>query len=167
VPEARAGQVAVGDRAEARLAAAPGQMMVGRVTALLPVLSDATRSLRVRVELPNRDGKLRSGQSAQVLLVGSGEDTALAVPTEAVIRTGQRALVMVAGDGGRYRSQEVTLGPELGDKTVIHAGLSEGQQVVASGQFLLDSEASLLGIGATLPTQPANPPSVPAGEHAP
>ncbi len=167
VPEARAGQVAVGDRAEARLAAAPGQMMVGRVTALLPVLSDATRSLRVRVELPNADGRLRPGQSAQVLLVGSGEDTALAVPTEAVIRTGQRALVMVAGDGGRYAPVEVTLGPELGDKTVIRAGLSEGQQVVSSGQFLLDSEASLLGIGATLPTQPANPPSVPAGEHAP
>ncbi len=167
VPEALAGQVAVGDRAEARLAAAPGQMIVGRVTALLPTLNDATRSLRVRVELPNADGRLRPGQSAQVQLVGGGAETALAVPTEAVIRTGQRALVMVAGDGGRYAPVEVTLGPELGDKTVIHAGLDEGQQVVSSGQFLLDSEASLLGVGATLPTQPANPPSVPAGEHAP
>ena len=167
VPEAQAGRLAVGARAEAHLAAAPGETIVGRVTALLPVLSDATRSLRVRVELPNADGRLRPGQSAQVLLVGSGEDTALAVPTEAVIRTGQRALVMVAGDGGRYAPVEVTLGPELGDKTVIRAGLSEGQQVVSSGQFLLDSEASLLGIGATLPAQPANPPALPDREQTP
>ncbi|MFP5464301.1 MAG: efflux RND transporter periplasmic adaptor subunit, partial [Gammaproteobacteria bacterium] len=147
VPQAQAGQVTVGARAEAQLAAAPGQTVVGRVTALLPTLNEATRSLRVRVELPNADGRLRPGQSARVQLVGDGAHTALAVPTEAVIRTGRRALVMVAGDGGRYRPQEVTLGPELGDKTVIRAGLDEGQQVVASGQFLLDSEASLLGIG--------------------
>ncbi|MEA3221165.1 efflux RND transporter periplasmic adaptor subunit [Immundisolibacter sp.] len=147
VPEAQARQVTVGARAEAHLAAAPGETVVGRVTALLPTLNDATRSLRVRVELPNADGRLRPGQSAQVRLLGDDADTALAVPTEAVIRTGRRALVMVAGDGGRYRSQEVTLGPELGDKTVIRAGLDEGQQVVASGQFLVDSEASLLGIG--------------------
>jgi Cu(I)/Ag(I) efflux system membrane fusion protein len=148
VPQAQAAQVTVGARAEAELAATPGQPIVGRVSALLPILNEATRSLRVRVELPNADGRLRPGQSAQVRLLGDGADTALAVPTEAVIRTGRRALVMVAGDGGRYRPQEVTLGPELGDRTVIRAGLDEGQQVVASGQFLLDSEASLLGIGA-------------------
>ncbi len=148
VPQAQAGQVTIGDRAETHLASMPGQPVVGRVSALLPTLNDATRSLRVRVELPNADGRLRPGQSARVRLVGDGADTALAVPTEAVIRTGRRALVMVAGDGGRYRPQEVTLGLEVGDKTVIRAGLDEGQQVVASGQFLLDSEASLLGIGA-------------------
>lgn len=167
VPEALAGQVAVGARAEAHLAAAPGQPIVGRVTALLPALNDVTRSLRVRVELPNPGGMLRPGQSAQVQLLGDGADTALAVPTEAVIRTGQRALVMVAGDGGRYRPQQVTLGPELGDKTVVRAGLDEGQQVVASGQFLLDSEASLLGLGATPPNQPTNPPALPDREQAP
>ena len=170
VPEARAGQVAVGDRAEAHLASSPGQPIVGRVTALLPTLNAATRSLRLRVELPNRDGKLRPGQSARVQLAGGSEETALAVPTEAVIRTGQRALVMVAGDGGRYAPVEVTLGPELGDKTVIRTGLDEGQQVVASGQFLLDSEASLLGIGASPaanPAPPANPPARPDQEHAP
>jgi len=170
VPEAQAGQVTIGDRAEARLASMPGQPIVGRVTALLPTLNDATRSLRVRVELPNRDGKLRPGQSARVQLAGGGADTALAVPTEAVIRTGQRALVMVAGDGGRYAPVEVTLGPELGDNTVIRTGLDEGQQVVASGQFLLDSEASLLGIGAgpaADPAPPADRPAIHDGEHAP
>ncbi|WP_448508156.1 efflux RND transporter periplasmic adaptor subunit [Immundisolibacter sp.] len=170
VPQAQAGQVTIGDRAEAHLASMPGQPVVGRVTALLPTLNDATRSLRVRVELPNADGRLRPGQSARVRLAAGGEDTALAVPTEAVIRTGQRALVMVAGDGGRYAPVEVTLGPELGDKTVIRTGLDEGQQVVASGQFLLDSEASLLGIGAGPPTDrapPANPPALLDRERAP
>jgi Cu(I)/Ag(I) efflux system membrane fusion protein len=167
VPQAQAGQVTIGARAEARLDSVPGQPVVGRVTALLPTLNDATRSLRVRVELPNRDGKLRPGQSARVRLAAGGDDSALAVPTEAVIRTGQRALVMVAGDGGRYRPQEVTLGPELGNKTVIRTGLDEGQQVVASGQFLLDSEASLLGIGAGPPADPANLPALPDREHAP
>lgn len=164
VPQARAGQVTVGARAEAELAATPGQPIVGRVSALLPTLNEATRSLRVRVELPNADGRLRPGQSAQVRLLGDDADTALAVPTEAVIRTGRRALVMVAGDGGRYRPQEVTLGPELGDKTVIRAGLDEGQQVVASGQFLLDSEASLLGIGAGPAAD--RPVAAPHGGHA-
>ncbi|HEX2797530.1 MAG TPA: efflux RND transporter periplasmic adaptor subunit, partial [Immundisolibacter sp.] len=164
VPEAQAGQVTIGDRAEVHLASMPGAPIAGRVSALLPTLSDVTRSLRVRVELPNRDGKLRPGQSARVQLVGDGTDTALAVPTEAVIRTGRRALVMVAGDGGRYRPQEVTLGPELGDKTVIRAGLDEGQQVVASGQFLLDSEASLLGIGAGPAAD--RPVAAPHGGHA-
>ncbi len=164
VPEARAGQVTVGARAQVQLAAAPGQTIVGRVSALLPTLNDATRSLRVRVELPNADGRLRPGQSALVRLVGDGAETALAVPTEAVVRSGRRALVMVAGDGGRYRPQEVTLGPELGDRTVIRAGLEEGQQVVASGQFLLDSEASLLGIGAGPAVD--RPVAAPHGGHA-
>lgn len=167
VPEALAGQVTIGAGAEARLAALPGQTIAGRVTALLPTLNDATRSLRARVELPNPDGMLRPGQSARVRIAAGSDDTALAVPTEAVIRTGRRALVMVAGDGGRYHPQEVTLGPELGDKTVIRAGLDEGQQVVASGQFLLDSEASLLGLGVTLPNQPTNPPAMSDREQAP
>lgn len=68
------------------------------------------------------------------------------VPSEAVIRTGRRALVMLAEDGGRYRPVEVRPGPESDGRTVILSGLEEGQQVVASGQFLLDSEASLRGM---------------------
>jgi Cu(I)/Ag(I) efflux system membrane fusion protein len=70
----------------------------------------------------------------------------LLLPSEALIRTGKRALVMVAEEGGRYRPVEVQVGAENQDQTVILAGLQEGQQVVASGQFLLDSEASLKGI---------------------
>jgi Cu(I)/Ag(I) efflux system membrane fusion protein len=70
----------------------------------------------------------------------------LVVPTEAVIRTGKRSLVMLAEEGG-FRPVVVVLGQEVGDRTVITSGLTEGQKVVASGQFLLDSEASLRGLG--------------------
>lgn len=148
VPESRAGAVRLGQSAEATFAAFPGKPVQGRVTALLPTLNDAARALRVRVELPNKDGRLRPGLSAQVSLAGSGGESALRVPTEAVIRTGRRALVIVAEAEGRYRPVEVVLGPESGNDTVILSGLDEGQTVVASGQFLIDSEASLQGIVA-------------------
>jgi len=72
----------------------------------------------------------------------------LSVPSEAVIRTGKRALVMLAEDAGHYRPVEVRLGQESDGRTVILEGLAEGQSVVTSGQFLLDSEASLKGIVA-------------------
>ena len=81
-------------------------------------------------------------------------------PSEAVIRTGKRALVMLAEAGGRYRPVEVQLGVDSGSQTAILQGLEEGQQVVASGQFLLDSEASLRGITAVA-ASPAE-----AHEHA-
>jgi Cu(I)/Ag(I) efflux system membrane fusion protein len=147
VPQTLAGRVSAGAQVEARLDAEPGRVLGGQVMAVLPMLGPDTRSLRVRVALPNADGRLRPGQAASVRLSGDGAKTALAVPTEAVIRTGTRTLVMLAQPDGRFRPQAVDLGPELGEWTVIAAGLAEGQQVVASGQFLLDSEASLLGIG--------------------
>lgn len=148
VPETMASAVREGAVAQVHLAAFPEQIFKGRVTAILPVLNDTTRTLRVRIELPNRDGRLKPGLSAQITLTSSDETTALAVPTEAIIRTGKRALVMVAADQNRFTPVEVTLGGEVGNHTVIASGVSEGQQVVASGQFLIDSEASLRGIEA-------------------
>lgn len=148
VPEAMVSAARVGSIAEARLPGLTEQLFKGRVTAILPTLDEATRTLRVRVELPNRNSRLNPGLSAQVTLTNSDETTALAVPTEAIIRTGKRTLVMVAQAGGRYAPVEVTPGRETGKNTVIVAGLSEGQQIVASGQFLIDSEASLNGIEA-------------------
>jgi len=146
VPEALSGNVRVGDRAEVRLAERGDLSVEGRVGALLPALNDATRTLRVRVELANRGGGLRPGQSAQVTLIAGSRQNGLVVPTESVIRTGKRSLVMLAEERG-FRPVEVTLGQEVGDRTVITSGLAEGQKVVASGQFLLDSEASLRGLG--------------------
>jgi membrane fusion protein, copper/silver efflux system len=148
VPESQAGSVRPGQPAEAVFAAFPGAPVQGRVTALLPTLNDGARALRVRVELPNKDGRLRPGLTARVSLKGGSGQSALLVPSEAVIRTGRRALVIVAEEKGRYRPVEVTLGPDTGTDTVILSGLNEGQAIVSSGQFLIDSEASLQGIAA-------------------
>ncbi|PYG97848.1 efflux RND transporter periplasmic adaptor subunit, partial [Arthrobacter stackebrandtii] len=105
---------------------------------------------RLRIELPNKDGRLRPGMTAQVSLrPGENADDSLLLPAEAVIRTGKRDLVMVAEDQGRFRPIEVVLGQENGGQVAILKGLQAGQKVVASGQFLIDSEASLKGIEAT------------------
>ncbi len=147
IPEAQAGQVRVGQTARADLAAFPGETFAGRVTAVLPTTQADSRTLTVRIELPNRGGRLRPGMFATVHLGGEAHP-ALFVPSEAVIRTGKRAIVMLAEAGGRFQPVEVQIGREDGGRTEILAGLSEGQKVVASGQFLIDSEASLAGLQA-------------------
>jgi Cu(I)/Ag(I) efflux system membrane fusion protein len=130
-------------------------------SAILPETQADSRTLTVRIELPNRGGRLRPGMFATVSFGGSAQP-ALLVPSEALIRTGKRTLVMLALDKGRYRPAEVQTGREAGDDTEILAGLSEGEKIVASGQFLIDSEASLSGvearpIGADMPKSPAKP----------
>jgi Cu(I)/Ag(I) efflux system membrane fusion protein len=147
VPEVHAGQVRVGASARAELAAFPGEAFTGRVIAVLPFAQADSRTLTARIELQNPAGRLKPGMFATVHLGGEAS-SALLVPSEAVIRTGKRAVVMVAGDGGRFQPAEVQLGREDGGRTEILAGLSEGQKVVASGQFLIDSEASLSGLQA-------------------
>jgi Cu(I)/Ag(I) efflux system membrane fusion protein len=147
VPEASAGQVRVGDTARATLAAFPGETFTGRVTAILPEAEGASRTLTVRIELPNGAARLRPGMFASVDLGGVGTP-ALLVPSEAVIRTGKRNLVMLALGDGHFRPAEVRVGRTQGNETEILAGLAEGEKVVASGQFLLDSEASLSGVEA-------------------
>ncbi|MBP2278595.1 MULTISPECIES: efflux RND transporter periplasmic adaptor subunit [Sphingomonas] len=161
VPEAIAGPLKPGQTVQATLAAFPGETLSGRVSAILPETQADSRTLTVRIELPNRGGRLRPGMFATVSF-GGATQPALLVPSEALIRTGKRTLVMLALDKGRYRPAEVQIGRESGDDTEILAGLSEGEKVVASGQFLIDSEASLSGvearpIGAATPTAAAKP----------
>jgi Cu(I)/Ag(I) efflux system membrane fusion protein len=155
VPESEAGSIVVGQPVEARLPAFPGTVLKGTVSAILPETNPDSRTIRVRVELPNPDGRLRPGMTAQVRLSRSTEQSVLWVPSEALIRTGRRVLVMLAEDAGRYRPVEVQPGQENEGRTVVLKGLEEGQQVVSSGQFLLDSEASLKGIVARVLDIPA------------
>ncbi len=147
VPEVRAAEVKVGQTAIADLAGFPGERFAGRVIAVLPTAQADSRTLTVRIDLANRSGRLRPGMFATVHLGGTPQ-LALLVPSEAVIRTGKRTLVMLAGGKGRFRPAEVRIGREAGGQTEIIAGLADGEKVVASGQFLLDSEASLTGIAA-------------------
>ncbi|WP_439569630.1 efflux RND transporter periplasmic adaptor subunit [Sphingopyxis sp.] len=145
LPEAQAGLVQVGQRAAATLTAFPGESFGGRVVAILPTAAADSRTLTVRIELPNRSGRLRPGMFASVALGGDARP-ALLVPSEAVIRTGKRNVVMLEMGDGRYHPAEVATGREGGGKTEILDGLAAGEKVVASGQFLLDSEASLTGL---------------------
>ena len=145
VPEAQAASVRVGQTATASLTAFPGETFAGRVVAILPTAQADSRTLTVRIELANRGGRLRPGMFAQVGLGGDAR-AALLVPSEALIRTGTRTIVMLASKDGRYHPAEVRTGRESGGQTEILEGLRDGEQVVASGQFLLDSEASLTGI---------------------
>jgi Cu(I)/Ag(I) efflux system membrane fusion protein len=161
VPEAMAASVAPGQAAEVRLPATPGQTIKGKVTAILPEANRDSRTLRVRVELPNPGLKLRAGMFAQVALQGAAQGEAVTVPAESVVRTGKRAIVYLLDAPGRYRPVEVELGPEVGERIVIRKGVQAGQQVVASGQFLIDSEATLQGVTARAAT-PASAPAAAA-----
>jgi Cu(I)/Ag(I) efflux system membrane fusion protein len=161
VPEAMAGQLRTGQTAAVSLSAFPGERFTGRVSAILPEASADSRTLSARIELANRGGRLRPGMFGQVEF-GGAATPALLVPSEAVIRTGRRTLVMLAQPGGRYRPAEVQVGREAGDRTEILAGLQPGEQVVASGQFLLDSEASLAGVQARPVASATTPSATPA-----
>lgn len=158
VPEAQAGNIRIGQGATVELTAFPGERFYGTVITVLPSTQVESRTLTARIELRNPGGRLRPGMFAKVRLGGSARG-ALLVPSEAVIRTGERTLVMLAEPKGRFRPVEVRIGREAGGQIEILAGLSQGQKVVASGQFLLDSEASLIGIEAKpIGGQPMTPP---------
>ncbi|WP_374344937.1 efflux RND transporter periplasmic adaptor subunit [Phenylobacterium sp.] len=161
IPEALAGQVRQGQAATVTLAAFPGERFGGQVSAILPETTTDSRTLTARIELANRGGRLRPGMYGQVALGGTATP-ALLIPSEAVIRTGRRTLVMLAQPGGRYRPAEVQVGREGGERTEILAGLQPGEQVVASGQFLIDSEASLAGVQARPAASMATPSATPA-----
>lgn len=148
IPESQASAVQLGTQISASLTAFPGQTLKGRVIALLPSADVQTRTLTVRSELPNPEGKLRPGMFASVRLNSADEQPVLLIPSEAVIRTGKRALVMLAEGEGRYRPHEIQVGREADGRFEVLAGLFEGQAVVTSGQFLIDSEASLQGVFA-------------------
>lgn len=152
VPQAQAANLEIGQMVEARLAASE-TVLKGKVASVLAETNPDTRTLRVRVELPNPGQRLRAGMLVTATLHGPSESVLL-VPSDAVIRTGKRALVYLAEDGGQFKPVDVQIGAERDGQLVIRQGLSAGQKVVASGQFLLDSEASMRGIVA----QPNPPP---------
>jgi len=149
VPQARGALARLGKSVEVRLTAYPGQGFQGRVISVLPQANVETRTVRVRIEIANPDGRLRPGMFAQVRLEAA-QASALYVASEAIIHTGTRAVVIVAGERGRFVPTEVKVGADFDGRTVILEGLTEGQRVVASGQFLIDSEASLKGVLARL-----------------
>jgi len=145
VPERFGAQVHPGDAVKARVAALPGTVFDGKVDTVVPHVDVTTRTLTARVELANPDAQLVPGMFVTVQFANGGPLNVLLVPSEAVIETGTRRVVILSEGEGRFRPVNVEIGSEGSGKTEIRSGLTAGQTVVVSGQFLLDSEASLKG----------------------
>jgi Cu(I)/Ag(I) efflux system membrane fusion protein len=160
IPEAQVGVIPPGSRVSARATAWPRETLEGRVSELLPNVDAATRTLPVRIVVENPQRKLAPGMFVSLDFEAMAGGPQLLVPSEAVIVTGERSVVIVAREDGGYDVAEVTAGAEADGKTVILSGLTEGQSIVLSGQFLIDSEASLKSALTRLTTQPA-----PHGAH--
>jgi Cu(I)/Ag(I) efflux system membrane fusion protein len=161
--ESQAEWVAAGQAAEARLDYLPGQVFSGQVDYVYPVLDPTTRTLRVRLRFDNQDERLKPNMYAQVSVFGKLQPNALSIPREAVIRAPGRDRVVVALGEGRFSVHEVMTGMESDDWVEILAGIREGDLVVTSAQFLIDSEASLTGSILRLGTAPDSAARQPAG----
>ena len=160
VPESQAALLRPGTRVRAKSTAMPEVTLDGQVQALLPEVNPTTRTLKARLELANPGGRLVPGMSVQMQFTDLQVGKALLVPTEAVIQTGRRTVVIVAdgeGRSGHFRPVEVEIGTEGGGQTEVRRGLQAGQRVVVSSQFLIDSEASLKGVEARLNAAESKP----------
>ncbi len=162
VPESQAVLLRPGTRVQARSPSAPGMVFNGKVQAILPDVNPATRTLKARLELANPGQRLVPGMFVQMQFLGMAGKKALLVPTEAVIQTGKRSVVMLSEPDGRFRPVDVETGLESEGLTEIRRGLQAGQRVVVSSQFLIDSESSLKGVEARLNEAPAVAPATPA-----
>ncbi|MGH8864865.1 MAG: efflux RND transporter periplasmic adaptor subunit, partial [Burkholderiales bacterium] len=128
---------------EVRATAWPGTTFKGRVIAMLPEMDRETRTLTARVAIENPEHELSPGMYVSLDFAGPPGEPQLLVPSEAVIITGERSVVIVASEDGGFDVANVTVGAERDGRSTILSGLHEGQSVVVSGQFLIDSEASL------------------------
>lgn len=151
IPEMQIGRISAGAVVTATLPAFPGESFTGTIEVLLPEVDATTRTQMARIVLANPARRLAPGMFAQVEIASSaGVAENLVVPSEAVIATGLRSVVIVDEGHGRFRAQEVRIGDESAGKSSILAGLKDSDTVVLSGQFLIDSEASLTGALARL-----------------
>jgi len=143
--ESQADWVAAGQAAEARLDYMPGTEFSGQVEYVYPVLDPVTRTLRVRLRFDNPSERLKPNMYARVSIYGRLKPNALSIPREALIPAPGRDRVVVAAGEGKFHVHEVMTGLESGDFVEILAGISEGDEIVTSAQFLIDSEASIAG----------------------
>jgi len=166
VPESQAALLRPGAKVQATSPAVPGTKFDGKVQAILPDVNQTTRTLKARVELANASGALVPGMFVQMQFMDMRNQKALLVPTEAIIQTGKRTVVMLAEENGRFRPVDVEIGIESGGQTEVKRGLQPGQRVVVSSQFLIDSEASLKGVEARLNVEPPPTAANSAAKHA-
>jgi len=156
VPEISAAQVRPGNSVEARTPAVSGTVFKGKVSAILPEVNPATRTIKARIEFANPGGQLVPGMFATVSFAPAARKDVLLVPTEAVIQTGKRSVVVVAQGDGKFAPVDVEVGVDSNGQTEIRKGLQAGQKVVISGQFLVDSEANLKASTTRMGDAPAD-----------
>lgn len=135
--------IGVGDEAEMHLTGLPGKVFNGKLTYIYPYAESKTRTVKVRMEFENPELLLKPDMFADVTVYASRQLDAVAVPTEAVIRSGLREQVFVVREPGKFEPREVELGVSSEGWTQIREGVKPGEEVVVSAQFLLDSESKL------------------------
>lgn len=141
------GQIREGQRAEVSFEAFPGEPIEARVTYIHPTVSLDSRTGRVRLELPNPEGRLRPGMYAEAQIRTAPTAAVLVVPQSAVLETGERAVVFVSAADGRLMPRDVQLGQRVDREVVVRAGLREGDRVVSAAAFLVDAESNLGALG--------------------
>ncbi len=141
--ESQSSFVKEGQLADVDLSFIPGQTWEGIVDYVYPSLDEKNRTLRVRLRFDNPEELLKPNMYAKVSIYGGARENVLSVPREAVIRSGKNERVIIAMGEGRYMQREVVTGIESGDWIEIKSGLKEGEVIVTSAQFLIDSEASM------------------------
>lgn len=141
--ERQAGALAVGNAVTMSLDYLPRQKWRGQVDYIYPILDNETRTVRVRLRFANNDSLLKPNMFAQVIIHSAESTPVLQVPREALIRTGSQNRVVLALGEGRFKSVAVTLGRIGGGEAEILKGIEEGDRVVTSAHFLLDSESSI------------------------
>ncbi|MBT3448074.1 MAG: efflux RND transporter periplasmic adaptor subunit [Bacteroidetes Order II. Incertae sedis bacterium] len=138
--------ISEGQRAQVELSYLPGKLIEGEVSYVYPFLREKARDIHVRIIVPNAGLEMKPGMYANVALAGKTLPNVVAVPSEAIIRSGERTLVFVAQGDGEFEPREVKLGAIGGpDNDLVHiiSGLEAGDRVVTSAQFLIDSESRL------------------------
>ena len=140
--ERQASLVQVGDPVHMQLNYLPGREWQGQVDYVYPSLNTTTRTAQVRVHFHNPDGYLKPGMFAQMHMEAAPMDDTLLIPREALIRTGSQSRVVLALGEGRFKSVAVRVGHITDDQAEIMSGLDEGDRIVTSAQFLIDSESS-------------------------
>ena len=121
----------------------PGKTLRGTVDYVYPELDPVTRTLKVRLRFDNEGETLRPNMFARVVIDGSAISDIVHIPREAVIRGGSSNRVVVDLEDGKFESRKVLLGIESGERIAIRSGLEEGERIVTSAQFLIDSESNI------------------------
>ncbi|MGE5492614.1 MAG: efflux RND transporter periplasmic adaptor subunit [Actinomycetota bacterium] len=137
------GLVKPGATAKVRINAYPGKVFEGKVSYVYPTLTAETRTVPVRVELPNPGQLLKPAMFAQVELPVSGKGQVVTVPTSAVIDSGTRQIVLVQAGEGRFEPREVKLGARSENHVEVLEGVKDGEPVVVAANFLIDAESNL------------------------